>query len=223
MPTTVRLLQRDVDHRLAELGLTRDLLLEAVRAVAAAQAGCTDNDPPAARFWDGWRMGTRRLRELMRPLGWEKDDTDTFSVIVNHEARARIVVVNSAEGTGRVPGAPLNVAKKGPRSRDAALANGQLVFDMAGFAEERARRLRLAEAATKFATWGLCVFVDGDTVRAELSQATAFRRGFAVEWQERIILIGDGTPAFDAVTIVPPDADDDGLSPDFEIDVRRRG
>ena len=221
MPTTVRVLPYDVRQRLAALGLTPELLLDAVRAVVAAHAGCTDNDPPAARCWDGWRMGTRRLRELLRPLGWEKDDTDTFSVIVNHAAKVRIVVVNSADGTGRVPGAPLNVAKKGPRSREAALANAQLVLDLAGFPEEYARRLRMAEAA-KYATWGLCVFVGEDEVRAELSQATAFVRGFAAQWEERIILVGDGAPPFETVTVAPPDVGDDGLSPDFPIEVRRK-
>jgi len=221
VPTTVRVLPYDVRQRLAALGLTPELLLDAVRAVVAAHAGCTDNDPPAARCWDGWRMGTRRLRELLRPLGWEKDDTDTFSVIVNHAAKVRIVVVNSADGTGRVPGAPLNVAKKGPRSREAALANAQLVLDLAGFPEEYARRLRMAEAA-KYATWGLCVFVGEDEVRAELSQATAFVRGFAAQWEERIILVGDGAPPFETVTVAPPDVGDDGLSPDFPIEVRRK-
>lgn len=166
-------------------------------------------------------MGTRRLRELLRPLGWEKDDTDTFSVIVNHDAKIRVVVVNSADGTGRVPGAPLNVAKKGPRSREAALANEQLVFDLGDFRQERARRLRMAEAA-KYATWGLCVFVDGETVRAELSQTTAFVRGFAVRWEERIILVGDADPPFETVAVMPPDAGDDELSPDFPIEVRRK-
>ncbi len=166
-------------------------------------------------------MGTRRLRELLRPLGWEKDDTDTFSVIVNHDRMVRVVVVNSTKGTGCVPGAPFNVARKGPRSREAALENQQLVFDIAGFREEQARRVRMEKAA-KYATWGLCVFVDGDTVRAELSQATAFKRGFAVKWEERIILIGDGAPPLGAVEIAPPDTGDDGLSPEFPIEIHRK-
>jgi hypothetical protein len=222
VPATVRVHSYDVRQRLEEFGLTLEILLDAVRAVVAAHANCTENDPPAARLWDGWRMGTRRLRELLRPLGWEKDDADTFSVIINHQAKMRIVVVNSAEGTGLVPGVPLNLTKKGPRSREAADTNAQLVLNLADFREEYDRHRRMAEAV-KYATWGLCIFADADEVRAELSQAIAFRRGFAVAWEERIILIGDGKPPYAKIIIAPDDGgSDDGLSPEFPIEIRRR-
>src|ERR1700730_4167604 len=75
MPVTVRSEAWDVDHRLAQLGLTREVLLEVVRACAAAHGGCTDNDPPNAKGIEVWRWGVRRLRELLRPEGFEKDDT----------------------------------------------------------------------------------------------------------------------------------------------------
>lgn len=224
MATTVRVQTYDVRQRLATLGLTRDLLADAIRAVMTAHAGCTENDPPAARCWDGWRMGTRRLRELLRPLGWDKDDTDTFSVILNHDAQIRLVVVNSTDGTGLVLGKPLNVARKGPKSKDATNVNAQMVLDLAGFREERARRIKSDEAAGKYATWCLCVFVDGDVVRAELSQAVGFSRGYVTKWEERIILVGDGTPPFGTIVVTPDsdDDDDDGLSPDFPVEVRRK-
>jgi hypothetical protein len=219
MATVVRVQAYEVRQRLADFGLTADLLLSAVRAVAAAHAGCTENDPPAARCWDGWRMGTRRLREVLRPHGWDKDDTDTYSVIINHKDRVQIVVVNSSAGTGVVLGSPLNVARKGPKSSDSAAMNKQMVFDLAGFPEEFARRVQMAEAA-RYATWCLCVHVDGDEVRAELPQPVGYQRGYVAKWEERIILTDEGLP-FDVVFINPSD-EDDGLSPDFPIPVQRK-
>lgn len=219
MATAVRVRPYEVRQRLAELGLTVELLLDAVRAVAAAHAGCTENDPPAARCWDGWRMGTRRLREMLRPLGWDKDDTDTYSVIVSHERRVQVVVVNSNEGTGVVLGSPLNVARKGPRSVDSAATNRQLVLELADFPEEFARRVKMAEAA-RYATWCLCVHVDADEVRAELSQPVGYARGYVVRWEERIILTGDG--GLSDVVEIAPSNEDDGLSPDFPIVVQRK-
>lgn len=218
MAAVIRIHPPEVRQRLLELGLTRELLLEVIQAVSSAHANCTENDPPAAKCWDGWRMGTRRAREVLRPLGWDKDDTDTFSVILNHRERVRIVVVNSTIGTGLEMGAPLNVARKGPKSQDSALANRQMVLDFAGFREELERRLRMAEAA-KYTTWCLCVFVDGEIVRAEISQPAGFSRGFVTRWEERILLVGDSEPPrFIRVS----DADDDGLSPDFPITVQRK-
>jgi hypothetical protein len=199
MPTTIRKVPYEVRQRLADLGLTREILLEVVQATSNAHANCTENDPPAAR--------------------WDKDDTDTYSVILNHKERVRVVVVNSTVGTGLELGAPLNVAKKGPRSAESALENRQMVLDLAGFQEERARRIRLAEAA-KYATWCLCVFVDGDTVRAELSQPVGFSRGYVTRWEERILLIGDGIPPME-IRVAPPN-EDDGLSPEFPINIQRK-
>lgn len=220
MPLIVRAEPRDVASRLRALGLTIELLLEAVKAVAAGHAGCTENDPPAAPAWDGWRYGTRRLRELLRPEGWEKDDTDTYSVILNHGRRLRIVVVNTDKGTGLRLGSPMNRARKGPRSRESAEAN-QYVLDLAGFPQERERLLMRAEAQG-YATWCLCVFVDDDVVRAELSQPVEYVGGFITGWIERVIFLGDGMWP-DAVTVKRPDDEgDDGLSPDFPIEVRRK-
>lgn len=218
MPTVIRKFPYDVNRRLHELGLNKELLLKVVDAVSAAHANCTENDPPSARCWDGWRMGTRRAREIFRPLGWDKDDTHTYSVILNHRERVRLVVVNSTDGTGLETGSPLNSAKKGPRSAESALVNRQLVLDLAGFKEELERRLKLAEAA-KYTTWCLCVFVDSETVRAELSQPVGFSRGFVTRWEERILLKGDLGPS--SIRILPADSDD-GLSPDFPITVQRK-
>jgi len=214
----------DVDQRLRALGLTTELLVEVVRAIVQAKAGCTTNDPPAAPCWLGWQMGTRRARELLRPLGWEKDDTDTWSVVVNHELRIRIVVVNSNPGTGIELGKPLNVAKKGPKSTQSAYENRQTVFDIAGFLEDYERSVR-SERASRYSTWCLCAFIDDDIVRAELSKPEQYTGGFIATWHERILFLPDGSllhSLFLSTPIDPLADGDDGLSPDFPIEVRRK-
>ena len=113
----------------------------------------------------------------------------------------------------------MNVARKGRKSEDSAATNKQMVLDLAGFPEEFARRVQMAEAA-RYATWCLCVHVDGDEVRAELSQPVGYRRGYVAKWEERGILTDEGLPP-EAVVINPSD-EDDGLSPDFPITVQRK-
>lgn len=52
-------------------------------AMKAAAGGATENDPPSARGWDTWRFGVRRWREIKRPHGWEKNDSENISTIVH--------------------------------------------------------------------------------------------------------------------------------------------
>ena len=222
MAVTIRKEPWDVDQRLRALRLSVQLLSEIVKAMVQAKAGCTPNDPPAAPCWLAWQMGTRRARELLRPLGWEKDDTDTWSVIVNHELRLKVVVVNSDAGTGLAIRDPLNVARKGPKSSRSAYDNRQQVLDIAGFVEDLRRR-EMSEQAKKYATWCLCAYIEGDVVRAELSQATVYTMGFVSAWQERILFLPDGSLLTGSVVppVVNPHPDED-LTPDFPIEIRRK-
>ncbi len=212
----------DVDQRLRALGLDTQLLSEIVSAMVQAKAGCTPNDPPAAPCWLAWQMGTRRARELLRPLGWDKDDADTWSVIVNHALSLKVVVVNSDAGTGLTTKNPINLAKKGPKSSRSAYDNRQQVFDIAGFVEDLQRR-RVSEQAKKYATWCLCAYIEGDVVRAELSQATVYTMGFVSAWQERILFLPDGSLLTGSAMppVVNPLSDEE-MTPDFPIEIRRK-
>src|ERR1700733_946348 len=91
----------DVGNRLEELGLDRAKLSDIRDAMVSARADCTNNDPPSAPGWSSWRMGTRRLREVMlREKDWEKDETDQISAVVNQKLRIRIAVANTDDATG---------------------------------------------------------------------------------------------------------------------------
>jgi hypothetical protein len=205
----------DVNHRLAELGLTREILVDVVRACAAAHGGCTDNDPPNAKGIEVWRWGVRRLRELLRPEGLEKDETGGFSTIVDHGRKLRIAVINT-DGTTGVPGdgIPQNRARKGPASESAAATNQRLLPGA------EAWPLRTAEGrapVSSYATWHLCVHIDGDVVRAELSLLNGFESGYFTDCHERIILLGPGD--WDDLDHAHGPED---LGPEFDVDVRRK-
>jgi hypothetical protein len=214
MPMVVRSEPWEVDHRLAELGLTREVLIEVVRACAAAHGACTDNDPPNAKGIEVWRWGVRRLREILRPQGFDKDDTGGFSTVVHHERKLRIAVINTDEMTG-VPGnhIPQNRARKGPNSQRAAAVN-QLLPGV-----ESWPMLTAAGQApvSTYATWHLCVYIDGEAVRAELSLLNGFDSGYFTECRERIILLGLGD--WDDLDSIQGPED---LGPDFDVDVRRK-
>lgn len=213
MPAIVRVEEREREDRLADLGLSHALLMEVVDACAAADGDCTANDPPMARGLKVYFAGVRRLRELLVPVGWEKDDTGGFSTVVNHDLRIRLAFMNTDEGTCNAAALlPVNRSRKGPNSERAASAN-QLMLPGIEWTSVRADGTR--PVRDDYATWHMCMHIDGDRMRAELALLSDFVDGYFTDCHERIFLLNDddwggyGGP-------------DDDLGPEIEVEVRRK-
>lgn len=206
----------EVRNRLEDLGLSREKLLEVVDAMVGASAECTDNDPPGARGWSSWRMGTRRLREEMRSEpGWEKDESDQISSVVNVQRGLRIAVANTDDSTGLEERAPQNRSRKGAATDRVVNTNQQ------SFMNELEKSINVVTIAPiekpKLVTWYLCAYSGADVFRAELSCPSGLEDGFFTGFLERIFLTdpedGDGIA-------VHRDGDDD--ESDFDIPVTRK-
>jgi len=210
----------EVDGRLSDFGLARDQLIEIVQAMVAARAECTDNDPPGAPGWSSWRFGTRRAREVLRSYGWLKDETDQLSTIINHSLGMRIAVANTDDATGvaSVSVSPQNRSKKGTATDRAVDGNQKSLFDDLP-PDGKVVLFKPRERHSKtYATYYLCVFNEGEDVRAELSYPVEVTNGFFVGFSERIILIkpGEWPPS-------PSDKRDaDDGETEFDIPVRRK-
>ena len=208
----------EVDGRLADFGLNLDQVIEIVKACAAAQGGCTDNDPPGARGFESWRWGVRRAREILRPLGWDKDDTGGFSTIVNHDRKFRLAIMNADDGVGTVDRVPQNRSRKGAISEQVSTANRQLAFP--GVSEWPIPVNQGDQTdVSGYATWHLCVYKNDVTVRAELSLLSGFENGFYTEFIEKIFILSDGD--WDPLSIgVSPGGDEPGQ--EFDVRVVRK-
>jgi hypothetical protein len=156
-----------------------------------------------------WYSAVVRLRQEFRPHGWEADDTANFSTIIDHAAEIKIAVANTDAGTANVSFFPTNRSRRGELSRLAVEAN-QYSLPLPGWSVEP------EEAKTPgYATWYLCLYIAGDTVRAELSLPTSCEGGYFGGWSERIFLAsGEDDWAWN----IP--LDDSG--PDFEVQVSRK-
>ncbi|CAJ4098311.1 Uncharacterised protein [Burkholderia pseudomallei] len=212
----------EVESRLSQLGLTRDIVIEVVQACVAGYAGCTDNDPPGAPGYSSWRYGVRRSRELLRPLGWLKDNTGGYATCLNREKKVRLAIMNADDGAGIPDRVPQNRSKKGPNSERAAFNNKQVHQ----FALPDADDWPVPEGEvlvtdlSEYATWHVCVFIKGDIVQAELSLLGDFDGGYASECLEKIILVAPGewnTPIRDQ-----NGSDDDDDLDAFPIEVTRK-
>jgi hypothetical protein len=202
--------------RLAELGLTVDLIERAIMRAAAEAATCTAFDPPIMAGFMRYGRTVRFLREELVPQGWDYDSPRNFCRTISPNREFAIVSTSGDEATGYPEQTPTNKYPKGYATAQAVDTNGQLGFDFDGLSVEEPPL-----GDDQLATWFLLYQIDGDVIRAELSLPSAMDEGSISDWEERIIL-----PAFspnaepDAER--PRDDNDDDDQGGYIVEVNRR-
>jgi hypothetical protein len=210
----------EVSNELERLGLLEEGLRGAVDAVVLARNNCTPNDVPAARGLKGWLDGTRYLRDFYCRRGWEKNEDGHISSLFHREKQIKVMILNSDDATGLKleDRQPQNRSRKGPATDRAVSMNCHQmtmwdVFDIPNV-------IQLDGHPSGLQHWFLCVFCEGDFVRAEISLPAKCEGGFFTSFLKRIILIGETDNDDGSGIRVRPDGPE-GDS-DFEIPVIRK-
>jgi len=178
----------EVTNKLESIfGLKKENFMEVVECMVGARNSCTENDPPSAPGWKSWCDGTRRLREEAMQHGWEKNEDGQISSIYDKNRGIKIAVCNTDDGTGLKDRQPQNRSKKGAAT-DRAVSANQLNFDEK--LEGTTNVIQMTPQPGGLVYWYLCVYCEGDVVRAELSCPSSCESGFFRDFSERIILIG---------------------------------
>jgi hypothetical protein len=165
--------------RLAELGVTAEILERVVRRADAEAQLCTAFDPPLLEGLTRWGRATRYLREELVPLGWAYDNPRNFARTIHPDGEFAIVITTGDELTG-VPGTlPGTKYPKGFATMLAVEANVQLTFDFGSDFPPNGRDIL---------TWFLMFHSDDQEYRVELSLPGGFAGGMITHWDERIIL-----------------------------------
>jgi hypothetical protein len=159
-----------------------------------------------------WHAAVVRLREEFGATGWRRDDTANFSTIINENRTLKIAVANTDDATGNARVFPTNRSKKGALGKQAALLN-QLALPFIGWRTEP-DEAKIAGCST----WYLCLFINGETVRAELSRPTLIEKGYFADWSERLLLV-DSDDGWRRVASPKIDNDD---GPEFRVQVSRK-
>src|SRR5216683_3152470 len=174
----------DVAIRLKELGLTPDILREAVSRGQAARETCTPNDPPAMVGIFGWGRTVRALRELLLSEGWDRSEDDNLSTVVNESKDIAIAVALGDALTGTSP--PQTPKTKYPRGIATAAAIERNVSQLELFPPDQSIP---RPYPAKRITWLLLVCPTENEVRCELSLPASVGEDDRVEaWMERIVL-----------------------------------
>jgi len=196
MPTVIVAKPNEIRNELERIGLTAEQVLEIVHAMAGAKADATENDPPGAAGWSAWRMGIRRSREVTihdkRFPDWERDEEGQVSSVVNRKLGVRLLVSNTGDGTGIEADDrfPQNRSKKGAAT-DRIVQTNQGAFEFMEEATNVVAFPKAADAEHGLASWYVCVYSDGQDIRAEVSCPTDIEGGFFTGFSKRIIIIGD--------------------------------
>lgn len=202
--------RRVADKRLRQyFNSTREQWVEIVKAAVAARGRCTDDNAKAAPGFYAWDAATARLRQMFRREGWGKGDHHGIEIVVHHELKKMVAVMNTDAGTCDLMHSPRNRTVKGPASENIIDLNNQgELFRPTEMGPERERPYQL---------WYLCVYDDGGRVRAELSRPSVFHRGYVIDYSERIFIIQDGD--WEKVALASPS---DGPDDELMVEVRRK-
>jgi cytochrome c553 len=204
----VKIVQEDweVDSRLVKFGVTRDELILIVEAAVSARADAVPHDPNNAGGLFSWIYGTRTLRDVFAAKGWLADNTKNVPSIHDPKTGTKIIFQNTDSACDDCH--PKAVAGKGMASEEiVSLSTAYLFADM----EER-RQKKLNGTV-----WFLCVYANGDDVRAELSLPKGIKGRQFSGFIERIFVLkhGEWPPA-------PTKKSQDTEVQDFDIPVTRK-
>jgi hypothetical protein len=168
-------------------------------------------------------MGTRRLREeFLTEKGWEKDDTDQIASIVNKTVGLRIIVANTDDVTGIEDAGrfPQNRSKKGAATDRIVQCNQLSFMDKLDESLKVIALRSVGKTAHSIITWYLCVYNEGDEVRAEFSCPVGLDGGLFTDFDERIVIVGpDGG---DSAPIRRRSGSDSEDGSEFDVPVTRK-
>lgn len=202
--------RRIADRRLKQyFDSDRSDWINVVKAAVAARAGRTEDDAKAAAGFYAWNAGTAEMRRIFRKLGWEKGDHGGIETIINSGLGKMVAILNTDAGTTDRSRSPRNRTTKGAASEKVVDLNNQPEL----FAIEEISK----PLPPPCSLWYLCIFDDGQNVRAELSRPVEYSGGYVVGYSERIFLLEEGD--WEKVAIEDGATDD---AQDFDIVVRRK-
>lgn len=204
--------------RLAELGLSVEIVERVVRRADAEASICTALDPPIMEGLTRWSRTNRFLREELIPAGWHYDNPHLLPRTIHPSGEFAIVATTGDELTGLVDLQPTTKYPKGVATIQAVETNEQLALDFGDL--DLGPDEGQATDVGDLRTWFLLFHVDDDGFRVELSLPDAIVDGRITSWAERIIL-----PAFLrdddrlAALMTPGGDDQDG---EIVVEVNRR-
>ncbi|WP_413612909.1 hypothetical protein [Bdellovibrio sp. HCB-110] len=174
----------EISSRLTDLGLTEEILKQAVEAGERARLSCTENHPRTTPGFISWAEMVKVLRDRLIPLKWTKNDGGGLPTIVHPQRKISIAVTTGDEGTGIEAAELKSKYPKGAATAAVVEQNfSQLCFDDTLLGPRTVKKI-----FGSMLTWYLVVRRLPHEVRFELSLPSGLSEsGQVIEWKERIL------------------------------------
>lgn len=214
MQTAVYLDPPAVEARLADLGLSVEILQEAIKFGQLHRSSCTSHDPLCLPGIMAWGKTIQRLRDLLVPRGWSAVNERNLPLVMDSPKKVAIAVATGDDGTGVASLAVRTKYPKGTATASFIEKNGEQLslFDLG----EKIKAIKKREPGCM--TWVLLIARNEDEVRCELSLPTSFDySGHVGTPIERIILEPISLDG-DSVELPVDDSIDD-----IDIQISKRG
>lgn len=197
--------------KLENLGLTPSILEEMIKRSHLARSNTTDNHPNNSGGTYAWHEAVCAARDILRPLGWLKQEANNKALTVNPGRTIAIDISGGTKDTGLESGFPQTRNPKGKQTKMLVNHNqGQLFGFNVGLEHEE-------HPADEYQTWVLLYYFENSSkkkeIRYELSLPISMEHDRIVEWSERIIC---APLVFDEI-VVP--VQDNEYAPEVDVEI----
>ena len=195
----------NADVRLAELQLSRQVLIDSVVQANMYLARMTPHHPRLFRYGVMTGETVAALRDFLVPHGWEVRNEGNYELVFNPKLNMSIAVASGNEATGDRLRIPSNKSEKGPRTAKAVKDN-----QTADLFPETMPTVLEGNVATD--TWILLHYRCANEIRLELSRPNGFDETarFVTGWSERILL-GSSSQDNDPMPMPMPQLPEDDI------------
>lgn len=179
------MITKEVQNKLAELGLSEPMLLEIAMKGHAARTNATEDDPSNAGGTMAYFAMVRAKRHALCPLGWEKDEVKGLPRTTNPETGVTLIISCGDKEVGIENGHPKTKNAKGPQAEFYISQNHQMDL----FAEDLEKHVIKQDSNQQ--TWVLLHHFDAknNEIRIELSLPTEMDENHYISgWEQRLIL-----------------------------------
>lgn len=195
-----------VDQALRAIGLTREIVHEIAMAAAGARVDALSVDPSGTPGILSYIYGVRTTRLKLLPLGWRESREGNVEATVNDAMGVQFLFQNVDRACG--DNDPQAISGKGSASRH-LVRSGQM--DMFDVVDPRADQI-----GRRPTVWLICVSVDDDAVRAEVSCPDVFE-GNQFEGFVRRLFVVDESDGPKPTLRKDSDDDDGELAMDIPV------
>ena len=197
-----------IDEKLAGFDITQKELIDVALEAIAHRNHATPLHPLNAPGMFSYMWGTKALRQILLPKGWEIDRTNGVEAVSNSRLNKSIIFQNVDYACGGSD--PVALSAKGDGSKS-LVANNPYMFEYMQQEDDL--------NANK-SVWFFCVSSEGEGLRAELSLPKSIDKGQFSSFIERIFILSENDNVMDRVD--QHDALNTDIPKDVDIQITRK-